>query len=77
METTAVTSMGSKIVSAITDGVTGLVKPLTSAFVDGFNNMFTTSTGDLTGFATFCLVLMGVGAVFGVTKLVMHFVKSH
>lgn len=74
--------MGSQIINAIKSGL-GLIADLAKEFLDGFENLFwdptggTGSSGALTSFGTFALVMLGVGVTFAVIKLILNLVRSN
>lgn len=56
-------SIGTQIVDAVVDGVTGLAAGVGAAVVDTWNAVMVDSSGNLTGVATWGLVFLGVGIV--------------
>lgn len=72
--------MGAAIIDAIKSGL-GLIADLAKEFLDGFTALFwdanAGSTGALTTFGTFALVMLGVGVTFAVVKLVLNLIRGN
>lgn len=60
--------MLTNVTTAITSGVSGIITSVTSAIPIGFDNLFVTSEGDLTNFASLALYMTGFGISVGLAR---------
>jgi hypothetical protein len=63
------------IIDTIVDVIQGLLAGIGSGIVTYFESTFLTETGDLNLVGTFIFVLLGIGAAFGLAKLVFSLVR--
>jgi hypothetical protein len=63
------------IIDTIVDVIQGLLAGIGSGIVTYFESTFLTETGDLNSVGTFIFVLLGIGAAFGLAKLVFSLVR--
>ena len=66
---------GSDIIGGITSGM-GLISALATTFLNGFTGLFYVN-GQLTNFAIYSLVMLGVAICFAVIKLCMNVLRSN
>lgn len=66
---------GADIIGSIASGL-GIIASIASEFLVGFTNLFYTA-GNLTPFAIFSLVFLGIAVSFAVVKLVLSLIRSN
>jgi len=72
--------MIAKFVAALVSVFSGLTKGFATAFVEGADTLLMTGEGesaDLTTFASFGIVMLGCGVIFGVVRMVAGKIGGH
>ena len=72
--------MIAKFVAALVSVFSGLTKGLATAFVEGADTLLVTGTGDsadLTNFASFGIVMLGCGVIFGLVRTLAGKIGGH
>ena len=72
--------MIAKFVAALVSVFSGLTKGFATAFVGGADTLLMTGEGesaDLTTFASFGIVMLGCGVIFGVVRMVAGKIGGH
>lgn len=72
--------MIAKFVAALVSVFSGLTKGFATAFVEGADTLLMQGTGenaDLTTFASFGVVMLGCGVIFGVVRMVAGKIGGH
>lgn len=62
--------MIAEFVTALVSVFSGLTQGFATAFVDGANTLLVTSDGKLTTFASWGIIILGVGIITGVVRWV-------
>lgn len=60
--------MIAKFVAAIVSVISGITKGFATTFVDGADTLLLTEAGELTTFASFGIIVLGVGLVTGIVS---------
>ena len=72
--------MIAKFVTALVSVFSGLTKGFATAFVEGADTLLMTGTGesaDLTTFASFGIVMLGCGVIFGIVRMIAGKIGGH
>lgn len=68
--------MVTDITSTIVNVIQALLAGIGAGVVDYFESLLLTDTGNLNAVGTFIFVLLGIGAAFGLAKLVFSMVRA-
>lgn len=73
--------MGAQIIEALTSGL-GLIGDLATNMLTAFGTLFWNPTGnegagELTTFATFCLIMLSISIAFAIVNLVFNLIKGN
>lgn len=68
--------MVTDITSTIVNVIQALLAGIGAGVVDYFESLLLTDTGNLNSVGTFIFVLLGIGAAFGLAKLVFSMVRA-
>ena len=60
--------MIAKFVEAIVSVISGITKGFAATFVDGADTLLLTTEGNLTNFASFGIIVLGIGLVTGIVS---------